>query len=58
MSAVRERIREMNGTIDVKSTPNRGTTWVIRFPWDPHVMPGVPLKRTGAAVGRSPARVS
>jgi chemotaxis protein histidine kinase CheA len=48
MSAVRERIHDMNGTIDVRTSPGRGTTWIIRFPWDPHVMPGVPLKRAGA----------
>ncbi|HET9955995.1 MAG TPA: ATP-binding protein [Polyangiaceae bacterium] len=33
MSALRARVEEMGGTIDVRSARNVGTTWVIQLPW-------------------------
>jgi two-component system chemotaxis sensor kinase CheA len=32
MAAVRQRVRALDGTIEVKSVRGRGTTWVLRFP--------------------------
>jgi len=32
MAAFRERVTRMQGTLEVKSTRGRGTTWVARFP--------------------------
>lgn len=32
MAAVEQRVRAMQGSLDVQSTRGRGTTWIIRFP--------------------------
>ena len=39
MSALVQRIRDMGGTLDVRSQRGTGTTWVITFPWNPAVVP-------------------
>jgi two-component system chemotaxis sensor kinase CheA len=41
MSVVYQRVRDMDGTIDVRSVRGAGTTWIIRFPWDSKAIPTV-----------------
>lgn len=36
LSAVRQRVEAMNGTIEPHSNKGRGTTWIIRFPLAPN----------------------
>jgi two-component system chemotaxis sensor kinase CheA len=45
MAALRQRIQQMNGTLEAQSNPNVGTTWVIRFPWSPKEVPTARLSR-------------
>lgn len=46
LSAVRQRVEAMHGTIEVQSTSGRGTTWVIRFPWSPNAVPALKPERS------------
>ncbi|HMA94652.1 MAG TPA: ATP-binding protein, partial [Polyangiaceae bacterium] len=46
LSAVKQRVEAMNGTLDVRSTNGKGTTWVIRFPWSPNAVPATRLRRS------------
>jgi two-component system chemotaxis sensor kinase CheA len=48
MGALMQRIVDMEGTIDVRSTRNKGTTWLIRFPWNPTAIPTVRMRRSVA----------
>jgi two-component system chemotaxis sensor kinase CheA len=44
MAAVSQRVADMDGTIDVRSSSGNGTTWIIRFPWNPESVPTVPIR--------------
>jgi two-component system, chemotaxis family, sensor kinase CheA len=46
ISAIKQRVESMEGTIDVRSSKGKGTTWVIRFPWNPSAVPTVRLRRS------------
>lgn len=59
MSAIFQRIEAMDGTLDVRSSPGKGTTWVIRFPWSPTAVPTVRMRRSSIPLRRvslEPAR--
>jgi HAMP domain-containing protein/HPt (histidine-containing phosphotransfer) domain-containing protein len=53
LSALLQRIETLDGSIDVRSAPGKGTTWVIRFPWPPKLIPAVRSRR-----GTSPANIT
>jgi two-component system chemotaxis sensor kinase CheA len=52
MSAVRQQIEAMEGTIDLRSVKGKGTTWIIRFPWSPARVPTVRLRRSSIPAAR------
>jgi two-component system chemotaxis sensor kinase CheA len=60
MAAFKERVTRMHGTLEVKSVPGRGTTWLARFPadaaaaqpWQSGIF-SARSARAGAAVERS-----
>jgi HAMP domain-containing protein/HPt (histidine-containing phosphotransfer) domain-containing protein len=45
MAALRQRVHQMGGTLEVRSKPSLGTTWVIRFPWSPKDVPTARMSR-------------
>jgi two-component system chemotaxis sensor kinase CheA len=46
MGALLQRVRDMDGTIDVRSSRGAGTTWIIQFPWNPSAIPTVRMRRS------------
>ncbi|MGC4068128.1 MAG: HAMP domain-containing protein [Polyangiaceae bacterium] len=48
MGAFLQRVRDMEGKIDVRSSKGTGTTWIIQFPWNPSAIPTVRVRKSGA----------
>jgi len=40
LAAVRQRVRRLNGRMEVRSVRGVGTQWTLRFPWSPKQNPG------------------
>lgn len=49
MGALSQRVRDMGGAIDVRSSAGAGTTWVMRFPWNPSAIPTMRMRRSPPA---------
>src|SRR5690606_1377144 len=47
MDVVRTKIEAIGGTVDVESTPGRGTTWRLRIPLTLAIMPAVSVECDG-----------
>lgn len=58
MAAVQQRVKHMGGTLDVRSTPGAGTTWIIQFPWSPKEVPTARMSRPPAAAAAPVERAS
>lgn len=56
MGAVAQRVYDMQGQLEVRTAKHSGTTWVIRFPWNPKSIPTVPMRKSIAPKGPRPPR--
>lgn len=48
MASLRQRIRQMGGTLQVRSKPGEGTTWVVKFPWSAKEVPTARMSKPPA----------